>query len=315
MTRIQSSADDAPSPPNRMSRWARLLVNPASGAQGALAQLPTIVNALEGAGMQAVVSFTTADRSPSELAAQAACERYDLVVAVGGDGTVSAVAQGLLGTDTPLGIVPVGTYNNIARSLGIPATSADAVEVLLHGQPWRINSATANGKPFMEVAGVGLDAQLFPVAEEIKSGAWTALPDAVQTLGAYQPRTLWIEFSDGSRISTEPLLAIVSNMPYFGVGFAIAPTMRPDSGLLVLSLFEKMTKLEVLGYFAAIANGRQVAEPRIATYQGPSFRITTAAPPAILVQADGQLIGETPVVFAVQPHALTVLAPPQPASG
>jgi len=279
-----------------------------------VAQLPTIVNALESVGMQAVVSFITEECSPTEMAAQAAREGYDLVIAAGGDGTVSAVAQGLLGTETPLGIVPVGTYNNIARSLNIPEPVDEVVGILLHGQPWRIDSATANGTPFMEVAGVGLDAQLFPVAEEIKSGAWSALPAAVQTLGAYQPRELVIELPDGSQITTTPLLAIVSNMPYFGVGFAIAPTARPDSGQLVLSVFENMSKLQLLAHFAAIANGGQAEDPRIATYQGPSFRIMTAAPPAVPVQADGQVVGETPVLFEVQPHVLTVLVPPQPAS-
>jgi diacylglycerol kinase (ATP) len=311
MTLIQPPPITIPLPPGRTERWARLLVNPSSGEQGAVAQLPTIVNALESVGMQAVVSFTSQEHSPTELAAQAVRERYDLVVAVGGDGTVSAIAQGLLGTDIPLGIVPVGTYNNIARSLSIPANLDDAVEVLLHGQPWRIDSATVNGTPFMEVAGVGLDARLFPVAEEIKLGSWSALPKAVQTLRAYRPRKLWIEFADGSRVATRPLLAMVSNMPYFGVGFAIAPTARPDSGQLVLSLFENMTKLQLLGYFAAVANGGQVEEPRIVTYQGSSFRIAAASRPAMPVQADGQVVGETPVVFAVLPHALTVVAPPQ----
>jgi diacylglycerol kinase (ATP) len=312
MTLQQPPPTGGPLPADRTRRWARLLVNPTSGAQGALAQLPTILNALEQVGMQAVVSFTSPERSTTDLAAQAARERYDLVVAVGGDGTVSAIAQGLLGTDTPLGIVPMGTYNNIARSLGIPAHLDDVVKVLLHGQPWRIDSATVNGAPFMEVAGVGLDASLFPVAEEIKSGAWSALPEAIQTLGAYRPRKLRIEFSDGSHVTTRPLLAMVSNMPYFGVGFAIAPTARPDSGQLVLSVFEDMTKLQLLGYFAAVANGGKVEEPRIVTYRGPSFRIATVARRAIPVQADGQVVGETPVVFAVRPHALTVIAPPQP---
>jgi diacylglycerol kinase (ATP) len=269
------------------------------------------VNALESVGLQVVVSFTSQERSTTDLAALAARERYDLVVAVGGDGTVSSIAHGLLGTNTPLGIVPMGTYNNIARSLGIPASLDDAVEVLLHGQPWRIDSATVNGTPFMEVAGVGLDARLFPVAEKIKSGLWSALPEALQTLGTYRPRKLRIEFSDGSHVTTRPLLAMVSNMPFFGVGFAIAPTARPDSGQLVLSVFEDMTKLQLLGYFRAVANGGQVEEPRIVTYQGSSFRIMTASRPPIPVQADGQVVGETPVVFAVLPHALTVMAPPQ----
>jgi diacylglycerol kinase (ATP) len=309
MTLLEPPLANVCPPLDRTQRRARLLVNPSSGTQGALAQLPTVVNALENGGMQVVVSFTSQERSTTEVAAQAARDRYDLVVAVGGDGTVSAIAHGLLGTDTPLGIVPVGTYNNIARSLGIPADLDDVVEVLIHGRPWRIDSATVNGTPFMEVAGVGLDARLFPVAEEIKSGTWSALPEALQRLGFYRPRKLRIEFSDGSRVTTRPLLAMISNMPYFGVGFAIAPTARPDSGQLVLSVFEDMTKLQLLGYFASVANGGQVEEPRIATYHGSSFRIATVTHPAIPVQADGQVVGETPVVFAVQPHALTVMAP------
>ncbi len=309
MTVIESSTSDS-APRDRTARWARLIVNPASGAQGAVGQLPAIVAALEGAGMRVVLSFTSAEASPADLAAQAAREHYDLVVAAGGDGTVSAVAQGLLSTDIPLGIVPVGTYNNIARSLDIPTNIDGILDVLIHGRPWRIDAATANGKPFMEVAGVGLDARLVPVAEQLKLGAWYQLGDALQTLRAYQPRKVLIECADGSRLATRPLMALVSNMPYFGMGFAIAPTAQPDSGQLVLSVFEDMTKLQLLAYFAAIANGRQVEEPRISTYQGPRFRITAAARPALPVQADGSVIGRTPVVFEVLPRALTVLAPP-----
>ena len=294
---------------DRTKRWARLLVNPSSGNQGAVWQLPRIVAALEGAGMRVVLSFTTADGPPTALAAEAARARYDLVIVAGGDGTISAVAQGLLGTDVPLGIVPVGTYNNIARSLAIPADLAGALDVLLHGQPWRIDAATANGTPFLEVAGVGLDARLFPMAEQIKSGAWYQVGAALHTLHYYRPRKVRIELGDGQHVVARPLMVMVSNMPYFGMGFAVAPTARPDSGRLVLSVFEHMTKLQLLQHFAAIAYGRPVREPRISTYCGTRFRITTAARPALPVEADGRVVGRTPVLIAVVPSALTVLAP------
>lgn len=311
MTISHPPADNSAPPPDRTKRWARLLVNPSSGAQSAVSQLPAIVAALEGAGLHVVLSFTTAEHSPTELATQAAQDHYDLVVAAGGDGTISAVAEGLIGTDTPLGILPVGTYNNIARSLEIPTNLDEALAVVLQGRPWRIDAATANGTPFMEVAGVGLDASLFPVAEQIKSGAWFQIADAVQTLRSYRLRKVRIELADGARLEARPLLALVSNMPYFGMGFAIAPTVRPDSGQLVLSVFENMTKLELLAYFAAITNGNQVEEPRIATYHGTQFRITAAARPAMPVQADGRVVGHTPVTFAVLPRALTVMVPTQ----
>jgi diacylglycerol kinase (ATP) len=294
---------------DRTKRWARLLVNPSSGAQSAVPQLPALVAALEGAGMQVALSFIAAESSPTTLAAEAARERYDLVVVAGGDGTVSAVAQGLLHTDIPLGIVPVGTYNNIARSLAIPPDLDGALDVLVHGRPWRIDSATANGTPFMEVAGVGLDARLFPVAEQIKSGAWYQVGAALRTLRYYRPRKLRIELADGQRLVTRSLMVIVSNMPYFGMGFAVAPAAQPDSGQLVLSVFEHMTKLQLLRHFAAIANGRQVQEPRISTYQGQRFRIVNVARPTMPVQADGQVVGHTPALIEVVPRALTVIAP------
>jgi diacylglycerol kinase (ATP) len=311
MTTSHPSTHHSAPPPNRAERWARLLVNPSSGAQSAVSQLPAIIAALEGAGLQVVLSFTEAEHSPTELAAQAARDEYDLVVAAGGDGTISAVAQGLIGTDIPLGILPVGTYNNIARSLEIPSNLDDALGVIVHGRPWRIDAATANGVPFMEVAGVGLDARLFPVAEQIKSGAWYQIPDALQTLRSYRLRKVRIEIADGARLETRPLLAMVSNMPYFGMGFAVAPTARPDSGQLVLSVFENMTKLQLLAYFAAIANGHEVEEPRIVTYQAAQFRIAAAGRPSMPVQADGRVVGRTPVTFAVLPHALTVMVPAQ----
>jgi diacylglycerol kinase (ATP) len=308
---IETPVNDTLLPLDRTKRWVRLLVNPSSGAQSAVAQLPTIVGALEDAGMQVVLSFTALDRPPTDLATQAAKAHYDLVVVAGGDGTVSAVAQGLFGTETPLGILPVGTFNNIARSLGIPRALDEALAVLFHGRPWRIDSATVNDTPFMEVAGVGLDAGLFPVAEEIKSGAWYQVGSAVQTLRDYRPRRVQIELADGRRVVTSPLLAIVSKMPFFGMGFAIAPTARPDSGQLVLSVFEGMTKLQLVAYFAAISNGREMQEPdiSISTYQSTRFEIRTVAGAPIPVQADGRVVDHTPAVFQVVPHALTVFAP------
>jgi len=308
---IETPVNDTLLPLDRTKRWVRLLVNPSSGAQSAVAQLPTIVGALEDAGMQVVLSFTAPDRPPTDLATQAAKAHYDLVVVAGGDGTISAVAQGLLGTQTPLGILPVGTFNNIARSLGIPRALDEALAVLFHGRPWRIDSATINDTPFMEVAGVGLDAGMFPVAEEIKSGAWYQVGSAVQTLRDYRPRRVQIELADGRRVVTSPLLAIVSKMPFFGMGFAIAPTARPDSGQLELSVFEGMTKLQLIAYFAAISNGREMQEPdiSISTYQSTRFEIRTVGGAPIPVQADGRVVDHTPAVFQVVPHTLTVFAP------
>lgn len=290
-------------------RWARLLVNPVSGPGGAVAELPTIIAALEGAGLRVVLSFTSSETSPTAMAAQAVHDGFDLVIVAGGDGTISAVAQGLWYTKVPLGILPLGTYNNIARSLGIPDDLNRAIETVLQGRPWRVDGALANNTAFMEVAGLGLDAALFPMAEQIKDGGWHQLVAAARMLRLYQPRRLRIELADGQRFVTRPLLTIVSNMPYFGMRFAVAPDARPDSGTLVLSVFDNFTKLQLLRHFIAVANGWRGLEPHISTYHSPRFTITTPSGTRLPVQVDGRVVERSPVRFEVVPQALSVLVP------
>ncbi|HMO58387.1 MAG TPA: diacylglycerol kinase family lipid kinase [Roseiflexaceae bacterium] len=294
---------------DQAQRWVRLIVNPISGVEAGTLALPLIVTALEAAGMQVVISFVGNGKPPDTIAADAVRAGYDLVVAVGGDGTVSSVARGMLQSTVPLGIIPLGTYNNIARSLGIPFDLDGALQNLIDGTPRMIDTALANGRMFMEVAGVGIDARLFPVAEEIKRGAWHQVATAVRSLRYFRPRKVRIELADGTRFIARPLMALVSNMPYFGVGFAIAPHARPDSGDLTLSLFQHFTKLELLQYFALIANGRAVHEPRIETYTSPRIKISVTTRPPVRVQADGLIVGKTPLVCEVVPQALKVLAP------
>lgn len=293
----------------RTQRSVRLILNPTSGTNSTVEALPAIVSALEGANLRVVLSFTSADTPPTALAEQAVQDGFDLVVVAGGDGTVSAVAKGLLHSNVPLGILPVGTYNNIARSLGIPNTAEEALKVVLAGQERQIDVGSANGAIFLEVAGVGLDAQLFPVAEQIKEGAWFQLQAALRTLVRFRPRRLRIELEDGRQIMPRPLLATVSNLPYFGANYAIAPEARPDSGQLVLSIFENFTKFQLLSYFASLANGNPVDEPRITTYHGTRFKISTVRRPDQNVHVDGQVVQHTPVTFEVQPKALCVVVP------
>jgi diacylglycerol kinase (ATP) len=271
-----------------------------------------IVAALEGSGLRVVASFTHAAQDPANEVAQAVRDGCSLVIAVGGDGTVNAIAKGLWHTQVPLGILPFGTYNNIARSLSISNELDAALAVLAHGRIRLIDGARANGLPFLGVAGVGLDARLFPTAEQIKSGAWYRLVAALGILRAYRRPRLWIEVAGGRPFVARPLLALISNMPYFGVGFAVAPDARPDDGTLILSLFEDFTKLQLVRHFFAIANGHRVQEPRVTTHQGTRFHIATVARAPLPVEVDGQVRSRTPVTFEVVPQALAVLVPPLP---
>src|SRR5947209_5644875 len=128
----------------------------------------TIVEGLRAYGIEPKIYYTTLEDTGQGLAKRAAEEHAELVIAVGGDGTIHAVAYGLIGTQSILGIIPTGTMNNLAHSLNIPDTIPAACYTVLNGKTRAIDTGKINDHPFLEVAGVGMEAALFPSAEEIK---------------------------------------------------------------------------------------------------------------------------------------------------
>ncbi|MBF2001396.1 MAG: diacylglycerol kinase family lipid kinase [Synechococcales cyanobacterium C42_A2020_086] len=313
---------------------ARLIINPAAGdEQPNLMKLPEIIAAMEAADIRADLTFTSPTESPSQIAEQAVNEGYDLVVVGGGDGTVSEVAKGLLHAPIPLGIVPVGTYNNIARSLKLPAELIPACQVLAQGQVRAIDVGLANQEHvFFEVAGVGLDAALFTFGEDIKDGRWARLLQAAQMAVRYRParvRLLLDRPIEEARISLAErqrfrrraralprrelrftvLLVVIANGPYYGAGFNVAPHACLDDGLLTVSVFRGFSKWDLLRHFWAISGGQYRYSPKIETYQVAELHLST--PSARLpVHIDGNLIEELPISFRVVPQALRVLVPP-----
>src|SRR5579859_1781070 len=155
------------------SMRAVMIFNPTSGISTVTEQrMPpeeterTILEALLDNGLEPQVLYTTPEDGGEGMARQAAEEGVELVIAAGGDGTIHAVANGLIGTQSILGIIPTGTMNNLAHSLNIPETIPAACYTLFNGKTRVIDVGKINDHPFLEVAGVGLEAALFPAAED-----------------------------------------------------------------------------------------------------------------------------------------------------
>ncbi|MGB7415234.1 MAG: diacylglycerol kinase family protein, partial [Thermosynechococcaceae cyanobacterium] len=292
-------------------------MNPASGDdQPNPMKLPDIIAALDAAKIRADLIFTLPKISPAEVAEQAVKEGYDLVIVGGGDGTVNQVAAGLINTSVPLGILPIGTYNNLARSLSIPVDIAAACQVIAQGQIRMIDVGQAKDHIFLEAAGVGLDALLFPVGEDIKGGRWGRIVQALQLTFSYQPRRLYLEFPATyqrvdaprgllSRRSSAPrhlaarklrrsaLLMVVANSPYYGAGLAIAPDAILDDGLLTIKVFRNFSKWELIRHFWAISKGQYRYSPKIETYLAPEVHCSSKAD--LPVHVDGYPLGTLPV--------------------
>lgn len=307
----------------------RLIINPVSGDdEPNLLKLPEIIAAMESLGIRADIAFTDPDNSPALIALKAVEENYELVVVAGGDGTVGEVAKGLLRSPVTLGIIPVGTYNNIARSLSIPTDITAACQVIADGQIKSIDVGQANNEHyFFEAAGVGLDAALFPIGEEIKGGRWGQMLQAVRLAINYKPQRLRMEFDRpiaearvpllkrrlvrkkpaSNELRLSALLVVVANGSYYGTGFTVAPDAAIDDGLLTISIFRNFSKWELMRHFWSISKGQRQYSPKIETYRVAEVKFTSDV--KIPVHIDGHPIGELPVTLKAVKDMLKVIVP------
>ena len=296
-----------------------LLVNPTAGGKPGsgpgLADDPALLtadalrDALQRRGLDVSHRELAKGDDLVELARRAADTGHDVVVA-GGDGTVSAAAAALVGHESAtLGILAMGSFNNMARGFGVPVTLEEALDVIGQGNAAQVDAGWVvrdgeEGRPFFEAAGVGVDALGFLAVELAeRRGWWRALRGVLR--GLRRRRTPMRITIDGTAYRTGSPTVTVSNGPYHGMGFALAGHADPTDGLFDIDVFRGMTRFDVIRYFMAVARRRPRKEPRISSYQGRRVMIegTRRALPA---HADGTSIGFTPVTFEVRPHALRI---------
>lgn len=295
-----------------------LILNPASGASAMATGHHTpeenkeaILSALRATGLEVETWYTTPDDPGYDLARQAAQEGADLVIAAGGDGTLHSVASGLIGTNSTLGIIPVGTMNNIAHSLDISEDIAQACEVIAHGDTCYVDVGKINDQLFLEVAGIGLEAALFPAAEEFKSpGLLSSLDGIIKgliTLFKFKPTRFRASF-DGQKVRSFKAVQIsVCNTPYYGAHLRFAPHAVMDDGLLNVLIYKNFSKLEYLRHAISISQGKRVLEPKVRHRLVKSLAIYADQPVAI--HADGDIKGQTPAKIVVEPGVLRIRVP------
>lgn len=282
-----------------------------------------ILSTLQAYGIDPEVFHTTPEDTGQGLSTRVAAEGADIVIASGGDGTVHAVARGLIGTSSVLGIIPTGTMNNLAHSLNIPTTIDEACKVIAKGvtRPIDIGKVNESGRiseqVFLEVAGIGLEAALFPLAEEIKQpGLLSTLHGAVAglfTLLSYKPPKLRISFDDRRRRPYSALQVTILNAPFYGMHLQVAENVLMDDGLLDVIIYKNFNKLEYIRHAISISQGRRAFERKIVHRRVKSLRIDTDQP--VEIQVDGVRFGETPAEISVLHSALRVRVPGVAAPG
>jgi diacylglycerol kinase family enzyme len=232
-----------------------------------------------------------------------------MFVVCGGDGTISAVARTLAGTHATLGIIPIGTQNNTALSLGIPDDIPAAIAILREGRRIKVDVGMATcGKvttPFLEVCSVGLVSTLFPSADDIQHGNLVRVGDFLSTLAASPPAEINLLLDDKREIHNLGHVVLVSNMPFIGLHYQVGSLASFKDGLLDVLFFADLSKMDLLRYvFQGVGVGKP-EDPRIQHYHVRRVEIDTH--PAMPVMADGVALGEGLVRIEVKRHALAVM--------
>jgi len=245
------------------------------------------------------------------LAKNAISEKYTMVVAVGGDGTVGEAANGLIGSDLILATIPAGSYMNVARMLSIPIDLEKSIMLLRMGQIRKIDVGaitTLSGKKldtpyiFLESVGFGLEAQTHLLLSEFEKGNYKAPFTLINTLREYLINKSEIT-TDDHTIRTRATVINISNGPYSGPAIPIAPDAKLNDHKLTVTVF-KMGKFDLIYFFLRLWLGLKRHKKPL-TFQSKKIAIHTKQ--SRLIHADARLYGETPVEITVLPHALTVL--------
>ncbi|WP_375461010.1 lipid kinase [uncultured Enterovirga sp.] len=307
---MQAVEDDISSPASTSGpRRALLLLNPKarSGSQPIDAALGILIR-----GGLAVEELSC--RSPEEMSSAIRSRASDLqcVIAGGGDGTLNGIAAALAETRLPLGILPLGTANDLARTLGIGPALPAAAQVIVDGAIRDIDLGEVNGHLFFNVASIGFSAEL---ASELTAEAkrrWGTLGYALagaKLLARTRPFTAFIEH-DGRTEKVKTVQISVGNGRHYGGGMTVDETAEPDDGKLHLYSLEVGHWSRLVTLVPALRRGTHGAATDVRAFTTPAVTIRTRRSRS--VNTDGELTTATPAVFRVIPKAVRIFAPPHP---
>jgi YegS/Rv2252/BmrU family lipid kinase len=278
-----------------------IIINPA--ARGARARL----RRLEGIAVGAVIKTTAGPGDAEAQAERAVDQGYETIVAAGGDGTINEVVNGIGTAPVALGILPMGTVNVFAMELGLPFNLEAAWKVIRGHKIRPIDLASANGHLFVQMAGVGLDAQIVQRNKrDIKAvlGPLSYLLTATR-VAAEKPPVVRV-ISEG-RPTVEGSFVLVGNGRFYGGPFALFNEADPQDGLLDICVFKKMNYLALIRYFRGALFGSLSRFSDVTYFK--ARKLTVEADRSVPLEADGELAGHAPVEFSLRRRKLKVLVP------
>src|SRR5216683_6812880 len=287
-----------------MTSTTLVILNPAAHSERAQRKRTQV----ESLAQDCVVCTTTHTGEAELIARRGVDEGFEKIVAAGGDGTINEVVNGLAETNATLGLLPIGTMNVFATELGLPVHDLELCRDIIRSDRTRaVDLPKANQKFFVQLAGVGLDAQVVKeTSAQLKRNfrPLSYLISAAQ-IAARQPPRLSIRSEDAP--VKEGSFVLVGNGRLYGGPFPFFKHALIDDGLLDVVVFKQLGYLEIIKYLQNVLFSSEIRLPEVEYFQTKELRVTSEE--NVPVEIDGELVGRCPVQFQVHEQKLRVLVP------
>ena len=287
-----------------------IILNPISKPLKILLYLKPAIEILEQAGYTVDI-HKSAHFGDAETEARRAARsgKYDLLVAAGGDGTYNQVINGIIGTDMPLALMPLGTSNVLMRSLKFPLNPVDAARVIVEGQLKKWDLGRINGRYFANMTSFGLDAYATERTNlKLKrvAGKYAYIWSAIQNLPFYRPYPMSL-IVDGKPLPHRPIFVNVANAPLYGGEYKLTPNARMDDGELDVFIFDSQNIYRLLYFALRVILNFPLNLPEISVRRARRVEIT--APGRVPYQVDGDTMGSLPAQISIHPRAIKIITP------
>jgi diacylglycerol kinase (ATP) len=287
-----------------------VILNPVSAGGKTIRLLPKVTKALQSMGRPHAIHVTTGPNEAPEVAQRFAQNGAEVIVAVGGDGTINEVANGLLasGKQIPLGLVASGRGSDLVRTTGTPRQVEQALRLCCNGNVrtidiGRATLADGSSRIFLNAGGLGFDAS---VAERVHGAKLpgSTLPYLWGLAGALaRYRNIHVSIdADGQLLSTTARSVLVANARYLAGGMLMAPMADITDGLLDVAILGDLSRTEIVRAVPSVYRGNHLNHPKFTHLRAKTIRVESVEPAR--VQLDGELAGSAPVTFTVEPASL-----------
>ncbi len=284
------------------------IINPIAGKGKTKDAIPVIRNFCHQRGIQCTIMETLGPRDATRIVKEH-CSAYSAVVAVGGDGTVLEVSNGLMDTDIPLGILPLGKGNDFARAMKIPVEFSqveNALKIIAENTAQNVDLVAFNGRVFLNIASVGFDAEIIQDLHKIKrfiKGKGAYLISVFLKFLTYKPKDVEL-LIDGEKKAAKVFLAAVCNGICYGGGMMINPKGSVTDGLLDVIMISPVPRYKIPFLLMKFIKGDHLSLPYVTSYQCKEVQISSKEP--LAVNVDGESPMKTPITLLIKPLSMRV---------